>query len=80
MSKSISAIFLLLIIIVAGFAYYNYNQLNLVQDDLLKKEALLSESERLIKEQETSLNQMEEKINEILVKEDIFSEENDRCV
>ncbi len=77
MSKSISAIFLLLIIIVAGFAYYNYNQLNLVQDDLLKKEALLSESERLIKEQETSLNQMEEKINEILVKEDIFSEEND---
>lgn len=71
MSKNISVIFLLLIIIVAGFAYFNYSQLNEVQTDLLNKEALLSESERLIKEQEASLNQMEEKIKEILVKEEV---------
>lgn len=75
MSKNISVIFLLLIIIVAGFAYFNYSQLNEVQTDLLNKEALLNESERLIKEQEASLNQMEEKIKEILVKEEVSSGE-----
>ena len=68
MSKSISVIFVLLIIILAGFAYFNYNQLDRIQSDLLKKEALLEESERLIKEQGTSLVQMEEKIKEVLEK------------
>ena len=69
MSKSISVIFIILIIIIAGFAYFNYSQLNRIQDDLLKKEELLEESERLIKEQEASLAQMGEKIKEVLEKE-----------
>ncbi|HNR64867.1 MAG TPA: LysM peptidoglycan-binding domain-containing protein, partial [Atribacterota bacterium] len=75
MSKSISLIFILLIIIIAGFAYFNYNQLNRIQSDLLKKEALLEESERLIEEQGTSLVQMEEKIKEALEKDKILSDE-----
>ncbi|MFZ2330314.1 MAG: LysM peptidoglycan-binding domain-containing protein [Atribacterota bacterium] len=75
MSKSISVIFVLLIIILAGFAYFNYNQLNRIQSDLLKKEALLEESERLIKEQGTSLVQMEEKIKEALEKDELPTSE-----
>ncbi len=75
MSKSISVIFILLIIIIAGFAYFNYNQLNQIQSDLLKKEALLEESERLIKERDTSLALMEEKIKEVLEKEESSPEE-----
>jgi len=75
MSKSISVIFILLIIIIAGFAYFNYNQLNQIQSDLLKKEALLEKSEKLIKEQDASLALMEEKIKEVLEKEELSSEE-----
>ena len=74
MSKSISVIFILLIIIIAGFAYFNYNQLNQIQSDLLKKEALLEESERLIKEQDASLTLMEEQIKEVLKKDELPSE------
>ena len=74
MSKSISVIFILLIIIIAGFAYFNYNQLNQNQSDLLKKEALLEESERLIKEQDASLTLMEEQIKEVLKKDELPSE------
>ncbi len=61
MSKSITIIFVILIIFIAGFAYINYNRLNQIQDDLIKKETLLKESEKLIQEQEKSLIQLEEK-------------------
>ncbi len=70
MSKSITIIFVILIIFIAGFAYINYNRLNQIQDDLIKKETFLKESEKLIQEQEKSLIQLEEKIKEVLEKEE----------
>ncbi len=70
MSKNISVVFILLLIIIVGFAYFNYNQLNQIQSDLLTKEALLEKSEKLIKEQDASLVLMEEKIKEVLEKEE----------
>ncbi len=75
MSRSITIIFIILIVIIAGFAYLNYNRLNQIQSDLLQKEALLEESEQLIEEQEASLAQLEEKVKEVLEKEEYLSEE-----
>ena len=75
MSRSITIIFIILIVIIAGFAYLNYNRLNQIQSDLLQKEALLEESEQLIEEQEASLAQLEEKVKEVLEKEESLSGE-----
>jgi len=75
MSRSITIIFIILIVIIAGFAYLNYNRLNQIQSDLLQKEALLEESEQLIEEQEASLAQLEEKVKEVLEKEEYLSGE-----
>jgi chromosome segregation ATPase len=75
MSKSIATIFIILIIIIAGFAYLNYNRLNQIQSDLLQKEALLKVSDKLIKEQESTLVQLEEKVKEVLEKEELPPEE-----
>jgi chromosome segregation ATPase len=75
MSRSITIIFIILIVIIAGFAYLNYNRLNQLQSDLLQKEALLEESGKLIKDQETSLVQLEEKVKEVLEKEESFLDE-----
>jgi chromosome segregation ATPase len=75
MSKSIAVVFIFLIIIIAGFSYFNYNQLNQLQKDLLEKETRLAESGRLIKEQETSLTQMEEKIKEVSQKIELPTQE-----
>jgi chromosome segregation ATPase len=75
MSRSITIIFIILIVIIAGFAYINYNRLNQLQNDLLQKEALLEESGKLIQEQETSLSQLGEKVKEVLEREEFLSEE-----
>ena len=37
MSRSITIVFVLLIIIIAGFAFINYSRLNQMKSDLLKR-------------------------------------------
>lgn len=75
MSRSISIIFILLIIIIAGFAFLNYNRLNQMSSDLLKRQATLEESERLIKEQETSISELAEKMKEVIEKQELPEEQ-----
>lgn len=75
MSKSISIVFIILIIIIVGFAYVNYNSLKQMQSELIKKERLLEESEKIIGEKGESLTQLEEKIKEIIEKEETSPQE-----
>ncbi|NLL62385.1 MAG: LysM peptidoglycan-binding domain-containing protein [Candidatus Atribacteria bacterium] len=70
MSRSITIVFVLLIIIIAGFAFINYSRLNQMKSDLLKREELLGESERLLKEQETSISELAEKMREVIRKQE----------
>ncbi len=76
MSKSMSVILIILFLVVAGFAYLNYDRLNQIQDDLIEKEVLLEDSDQLIKQQETAIAQMEEQIKERKEKEEITPEDN----
>jgi len=76
MSKSISVILIILFLVVAGFAYLNYDRLNKIQDDLIEKEGLLEDSEQFIKQQQNAIAQMEEEIKERQEKEIITPEDN----
>jgi len=71
-----SVILIILFLVVAGFAYLNYDRLNQIQDDLNEKEVLLEDSGQLIKQQETAIAQMEEQIKERKEKEKIPPEDN----
>src|SRR6056297_187621 len=64
MSRSIAVIIVILFLVVAGFAYWNYDRLNKIQNNLLEKDIILEESKELIEKQEKSINQLEEQIKE----------------
>jgi len=64
MSKNIAIVFFILFIIVALIGYLNYNRLNKIQDELIKRDTLLAESNQSIEQKEDEIGNMEEGIKE----------------
>jgi len=59
MSKNIAIVLVILLLVVTGFAYWNYDRLNKIQDSLSEKHELLEESKELIQRQEASISELE---------------------
>ncbi len=74
MSKSISVLIIILFLVVAGFAYLNYNRLSLVQKELSVKDQLIEDSKELISKQDFAIDQLEERIKKVI--EEIITAES----
>jgi len=64
MSKNIAVVLIVLLLFVTGFAFWNYDRLNKIQDSLSEKHKLLEESKELIEKQENSISELEEQMKE----------------
>jgi chromosome segregation ATPase len=64
MSKNIAIVLIILLLLVSGFAFWNYDRLNKIQDSLTEKHELLEESKELIQKQEVSISELEEQMKQ----------------